>query len=57
MQLLSNETIKYQVSSRHGNTIERKEFTDKQKAIEYANSFSVQYGASWVVLTTMEKIK
>ena len=56
MFLLCNETTKYEVSFRRGNEIVRKEFASRAKAVEYANSFGVQYGAKWVVLTTMEKI-
>ena len=56
MQLLSNETTKYEVSFREGNTTHRHEFLKYKDAILFATSFRVQ-SAKWVVLTTMEKLK
>ena len=55
--LHEGDTIKYEVSCRIGNRIERKEFASRESALEYADSFYIKTNAKWIVLTTIEKMK
>lgn len=57
IQLLNNEKVKYEVNYRFGNNYMSKQFTSRDAALKFAQSDGVQFGALWVTLTTLEKIK